>query len=102
MKGVEAVDEYVKMRDLKVFDERFTRDKERLEGMESIQRDMVNIQTTLVTLVQNQEKQISKHDTRIEAVEKRPNKWVDKVMMAFISAVISGLVALLVNAGFGG
>ena len=84
----------------KVYDERFTRDKERLDEMEKMQKTMSDLLIKLTALLENQSKQVDKYEDRICAIEKKPQTWLDRLTSVLISAVISGVVAyLFVSAG---
>lgn len=76
-------------------DERFSRDRERLEkGEDKI--DSVEKAVVLLTEMAKQTKEdLADHDKRLETLEHRPNMWLDKGIAAGISAVVSGIIAFV-------
>lgn len=80
---------------LRVQEERFNRDRERLErGEQKI--DSVEKAVVLLTEMAKQTKEdLADHDRRLETLEHRPNMWMDKAIAAGISAGVSGLIGLL-------
>lgn len=82
---------------LRIQEERFSRDRERLEkGEEKID----TMEKAIVYLTENAKRvneDISDHDKRLETLEHRPSMFWDKVIFGLISAVVSGGVAILFN-----
>ena len=81
----------------RIQEERFARDRERLEkGEEKID----TMEKAIVYLTENAKRtneELSDHDKRIETLEHRPSLLWDKVIFGIISAVVSGGVAILFN-----
>jgi hypothetical protein len=84
----------------KVEDERFARDKERLEALEKAQQELINVSTKLTQMLEYQQDQVKGHDTRISDIEKKPESWLDTIKSAIIAAVI-GIIAGLLTAHLG-
>lgn len=78
-------------------DERFARDKERLEkGEEKI--DTIEKAMIYLTEQDRQKQEILKnHSERLDAIEHRPGAFLDKIIVGGVSAVISALVTVVIN-----
>jgi hypothetical protein len=84
----------------KVEDERFARDKERLDGVEKAQQELINVSTKLTQMIEYQQEQVKDHNNRLSDIEKRPGSWLDTIKSAIIAAVI-GIIAGLFTAHLG-
>ena len=81
----------------KMIDERFSRDSARLKELESMQKDVLLLSTQLAEILKYHKEQLKDHDTRIDAIEKRPASWVDRIAGGVVSAVIAALVAFMMT-----
>lgn len=75
--------------------ERFVRDKERLDDLEKLAREMSVCNTRLAALVEAQTKQLNDHETRLDSIEQRPGSLWDKVISGIVSAVVAAVVAIV-------
>lgn len=87
---------------LHICDERFARDKDRLDRMEKIQQDLVGIINRLTYLQENQSKQLEKMEERVVVMEKRPSGYWDKLVTGIIAAVTSGVISFAISRVVGG
>lgn len=88
----------------KVIDERFARDKERLDHMET---KLDEVQTLSIQMgeilkkyddkLEGQSRELESHEARIKTLEVKPAKLWDKLVYALLGALASGFAALIVN-----
>ena len=74
-------------------DERFGRDKERIESLEEMQKQFLTLQGQLTEILKNQTEQLKDHGGRLVELEKKPGQWLDRIISAALSAVIAFAVA---------
>lgn len=79
----------------KVIDERFARDKERIETLEDNQKRIELLTVQMGEILKNQNEAIKNHSSRLEHLESRPGGLWDKVVSGIIAAVTGGLAAAL-------
>jgi hypothetical protein len=107
-----------------VVDERFARDKERLNNLEETQRQLSSLSVQFGEMIKNQSqqiiglssdskemmacnikltelvaahsKQIENHEQRLDTIEKKPSTWLDRIIGWILAAFISGCVAIVV------
>lgn len=102
---MEPVDKDVCEAKCKVMDERFARDmrdigdcKTRLQKIEELTIQMAEL---VKASQEANQKALDDHNDRLNALERRPSMWWDKLLSAGISAgvaaLISGLVATIVR-----
>lgn len=84
----------------KAEDERFARDKERLDGVEKAQQELINVSTKLTQMLEYQQEQVKDHDNRLSDIEKKPGSWLDTIKSTIIASVI-GIIAGLLAAHLG-
>lgn len=92
-----CVEEAVCRERQRVQEERFARDRERLEkGEQKI--DTVEKAVVLLTeMTKHNTEDLQDHEKRLDAIEHRPGALVDKIVVGVISAGISGLVTVIIN-----
>lgn len=88
----------------KVIDERFARDKERLDHMET---KLDEVQTLSIQMgeilkkyddkLEGQSRELESHEARLKTLEIKPAKLWDKLVYALLGALASGFAALIVN-----
>ena len=81
----------------KVIDERFARDKERIETLEDNQKRIELLTVQMGEILKNQNEAIKNHTSRLENLESRPGGLWDKVVSGMIAAVTGGLAAALMG-----
>lgn len=81
----------------RVMDERFARDKERLEKLEDNQDRIEILTIQMGEILKNQNETLKNHTTRLEHLESRPGGLWDKVVSGIIAAVTGGLAAALMG-----
>lgn len=77
--------------------ERFGRDKERLDDLEQLTREISICNTRLAALAETHTERLGDHDRRIDTIEKRPGSLWDKVIFGIISAVVSAVVSIFLS-----
>ena len=70
-------------------DDRFARDKERLEKTEDLIDKVTECQIPLTEIMKSHNEKIADHEKRLGEIEHRPVAWVDKFIAAVIAAVVS-------------
>lgn len=90
----------------KTDDERFGRDKSRIEkaekridDMEKLLHEVSECNAKLTILVENQGKTSDDHEKRITEIEKKPGKYWDKVIAGVIGAIVTAVMALILGGG---
>ena len=88
----------------KVIDERFARDKERLDHMET---KLDEVQTLSIQMgeilkkydekLEGQSRELESHEARLKTLEIKPARLWDKLVYALLGALASGFAALIVN-----
>ena len=88
----------------KLYDERFTRDKERIEQHErhmeeqdAERAELREMSIKMGELLKRHDEAIEQHEQRIRAMEEKPSKNWSAIQSAAISAIVSGGVAALLN-----
>ena len=87
----------------KLYDERFARDKERIEEHEkhmkeqdAERRDLKELTIRMGELLDKHDEKIGEHERRIDAMEQRPGRRWDMVIDKIITVVVAGFVAYVV------
>lgn len=85
----------------RVQDERFARDKERIEDLEQVCDKLNRLSIEMSELVKKHDEQLSAQAQRLESIEQKPLRWWEKFTGAIItalgSAVGGGVLALLIE-----
>jgi chromosome segregation ATPase len=80
--------------DKKALEERFSRDNARLKELEGMQKEFLRLSGQLTEILKNQTEQLKSHEGRLDAIEKRPASWIDRITGGIVSAVIAAVVSL--------
>lgn len=91
------VDEKLCAERRKVEEERQERDNKRIDGIEGLTRQLSDNSIRMGELLEIHDKRIENHDSRISTLENKPNKVMDKITSAAISAIVSGAITLLLS-----
>jgi hypothetical protein len=92
---VDCVDELNEERQ-KRMDERFARDRERLEHLEVTNEDLKQITARMDVIIENQQKQLENHEKRIMEIESKPaRRWESMVNTALQWIVTAFLAATI-------
>ena len=90
----------------KLIDERFARDKERIESLErhkdeqdTERREIKELTIRMGELLDKHDEKIGNHEKRLEAMEQKPTKRWDMVIDKVINAVVAACVAWLMTKG---
>ena len=75
-----------------VEDERFARDKARLDKHEDQMDDLMRLTVQMGELLKRHDESIDKHDRRISDIERQPVDTLSKVKTAIITTIVSGAV----------
>lgn len=78
-------------------DERFARDKERLDKDEEKIEEITACNTKITCLIEKYDNVLDSHEERLKSLEQKPNMWLDRIVTAIISTGISVLVTFLVS-----
>ena len=80
-------------------DERFQRDKERLDDFEAGMREIQKLNVQMSEMIKRHDSQIDNQEGRIQAIEKQPGDKYNKIqttaITALTSAFVSGAIAAL-------
>ncbi|MBE5766188.1 MAG: hypothetical protein E7335_03280 [Clostridiales bacterium] len=79
-------------------DERFRRDKERIDRNEDEMRRVRELTVQMGEMIKRHDSQIEGHERRLMTLEKQPSEQFGKIKTAAITAIVTGLVGLAVNA----
>lgn len=79
-------------------DERFRRDKERLDEFEKGMREVRKLSIQMGEMIKRHDDQIEAHERRILNLEKQPSEQFGKIKTAIATAVVTGLAGFAVNA----
>jgi len=80
----------------KRMDERFQRDRERLEKLEVTNEELKNITTRLDIIIENQQKQLEAHEKRIVEIESRPSRRWETIANTALNWVVTAALAAMV------
>lgn len=90
----------------KLIDERFARDKERIESHErhmdeqdAERRELRELSIRMGELLDKHDEKLGNHEKRIEAMEQKPSRRWDMVIDKVINAVVAACVAWLMTKG---
>lgn len=85
-------------------DERFARDKQRIEKVElrlyeieKLLREVTECNTKLTLMVENLKENGEDHENRIVEIEKKPGTYWDKIMAGIIGAAVAALMAVVLK-----
>ena len=85
----------------RVQDERFARDKERIEDLEKICEKLNRLSIEMSELVKKHDEQLNCQAQRLDAIEQKPLRWWEKfagaVITALGSAVSGGMLVVWVE-----
>ena len=88
----------------KVYDERFARDKERIENLEEVSGQLKDIASRTTTLLEKyderfikNEKQLKAHEERLDAIEGKPARSWERIRNEILKAVGSAIGAYLLT-----
>lgn len=81
----------------KLYDERFARDKERIEKTEELTAKMSELLSQVTEIQKSDHEELKEHNKRISTLETRPSAWMDKIWSAGIASAVSAIVAFLVK-----
>lgn len=77
-------------------DERFSRDKERLDKLEASVQKLADASLRLVETQKRDHDDIQEHAKRLAELEHRPGQWMDKLIAAAISSSVAAMVSYIV------
>lgn len=80
---------------VKAFDERFTRDKERLEKIEELTQEISRCNIQLTEIIRIQGDTLRDHEERLHEIEQRPRQQWDTLTAAIIAASVSAVITFL-------
>ena len=87
----------------KLYDERFQRDKERIEEHErhmkeqdAERKELRELTIEMSEMIKRHDERISEHGTRITAMEQKPGRRWDMVIDKIITVFVAGFVAYVV------
>lgn len=90
----------------KLYEERFARDKERIEKHEkhmdeqdAERREIKELTIRMGELLDKHDEKISNHEKRIDAIETKPGRRWDMVIDKIVNAVVAACVAWMMTKG---
>lgn len=83
--------------DKKTLEERFSRDNARLKELEGMQKEFLRLSGQLTEILKNQTEQLKDHEGRLDAIEKRPASWLDRITGGAVAAVIAAVVSYIMT-----
>ena len=85
--------EYLKM----LFDERFARDKERIDKIDELLKKLSDCQIQLTEIEKTNQEKLADHEKRLDEIEHRPLGWVDKAISGIIAAAVAFLMGVVLK-----
>lgn len=79
-------------------DERFARDKERIEAQEAAMQDVRTLTVQMGEILKKYDKSIEAHEKRLCDLERQPADQYSKVKLIVITAIISGVIGAIITA----
>ena len=80
-----------------VVDERFARDKERLDTHEVSIRAISELSSKMSQILEQNKEQLDNHERRLDKQESKPSAWLDRIISGVLGAVIAALVAAVMS-----
>lgn len=80
----------------KRMDERFDRDKERLDKAEVTNEDLKQITARMDVIIENQQKQLTNHEKRLVEMENKPAKRWDLIVNSVLQWIVVAVLAATV------
>lgn len=81
----------------KLCDERFARDKERIDKLENLTGKIGECNIKLSALVEHHDDKLKDHEGRLDDLESRPGNLWDKVISGIIAAVVAFVMGALLK-----
>ena len=95
------VDENLCKERQRIHDERFARDKERIEDLERICDKLNRLSIEMGELVKKHDEQLAQQAQRLDSIERKPLRWWEKFAGATVtalgSAVGGGVLAIVLH-----
>ena len=93
---------------VQIVDERFNRDKERLDKLETNMQTISELTIRMCEILDNNDKrltdseerltkQLDDHEARLDKQESKPGAWLDRIISGVLGAVIAALVAAVMS-----
>ena len=93
---------------IQVTDERFGRDKERIEKLETNMQTISELVVRMGEILDSNnkklddhekrlDKQLDDHERRLDKQESKPSAWLDRIISGVLGAVIAALVAAVMS-----
>ena len=76
-------------------EERFRRDKERLDKLDPLMEKLSTCTVQNAQIIKHHEEKLTEHERRIDNIEHRPGNWWDKAITGLIAAAVAALWNLL-------
>lgn len=80
-----------------LYDERFDRDKKRIEKLEDLTAKVSECNIKLSTIVNNHNDKLNDHEKRLDDIENRPANLWDKVVSGIIAAAVAFLMGVVLK-----
>lgn len=77
----------------KLDDERFARDKERIQKAEDNIEKITTLTLQMGEIIKQNNTKLDDHEQRLDTLEGRPSAWLDRIIAAVVGAIITGAVA---------
>lgn len=81
----------------KMNDERFARDKERLDKIEELTAKISECNIQLSEVVKAYNEKLIDHEKRLDEIEHQPKAWMDKIFSGVIAAIVSFVMGVVLK-----
>ena len=81
----------------KMNDERFARDKERLDKIEELTTKISECNIQLSEVVKAYNEKLIDHEKRLDEIEHQPKAWMDKIFSGVIAAIVSFVMGVVLK-----
>lgn len=81
----------------KIEDERFARDKERLDAIEYNVDKVTTLSVQMGEIIKQNNETLKNHDQRLTAIENKPGKVADSVKIAIIVAICTSIAGAIMG-----
>lgn len=79
----------------KLNDERFARDKERLDKLEELTTKVSECNLQMSEMVKAHNDKLDAYDKRLQQIEDRPRDWIDKIISGAIAAIVAFVMGVI-------
>lgn len=81
----------------RIEEERFRRDKDRLDSLEPLMRKLSECTVQNAQIIKAHESKLDDHEKRLDEIEHQPKAWMDKIISGIIAAAVAALMGMLIK-----